>query len=148
MSDNFVRVCKRYLAVVALFALWMQTASANNGPLVSGSYEVLHSTALGSQAQIRIRIHLTNHGSSDLLIQKIILWDFSHPEKGGMHACSVALRAHGAGELTQEFTIPRSEYQLWQKGSRPRFVLEMSGSGGANGKTVVRLDRISGQEAK
>jgi len=43
--------------IVALFARG-QFAPASNAPVVSGSYEVVQNTNLGSQAQIRMRIHL------------------------------------------------------------------------------------------
>ena len=148
MSYKIIRVGKWQLVVAALFAFGVQLAFANNAPLVSGSYQVVQDTTLGSQAQIRMRIHLVNHGSFNLSIQRMTLWDFSHPDKGGTHACAVAVRAHASVETTQEFTIRRSDYQLWQKGLRPRFVLQMTGPGNTKSKAVVRLDRISGQEAK
>ncbi len=155
MSYKILRLCKRCLVVAALLGLGVQFSLATNaspvsgshvsGPLISGSYEVLQDTAHGPQAQIRMRIHLVNHGPSDLSIQRMTLWDFSHPDKGGSHACAVALRAHASSETTQEFTIRRSDYQLWQRGFRPRFVLQMAGPGSAKSKAVVRLDRISGR---
>src|SRR5208283_2217496 len=137
MIYNIVRVSTWRLVVAVLFALVVQFALASNAPLVSGSYEVVQDTTLGSQSQIRMRIHLVNHGPSDLSIQRMTLWDFSHPGKGGSHACAVALRAHTSAETTQEFTILRSEYQLWQKGMRPRFVLQMAGPS-TKSKAVVR----------
>jgi len=148
MSYNILRACKRRLLVAMLLTLGIPFATAGNAPLVSGSYEVLQSKYLGSQAQIRIRIHLVNHGPSDLSIQRMTLWDFSHPDKGGTNAYAVALRAHASAETTQEFTIRRADYQLWQKGLRPRFVLQMGGKDSSKSTAVVRLDRISGQEAK
>ncbi len=148
MSYNILRACKRYLVVATLLALGTLFATASNAPLVSGSYEVVQNKDLGSQAEIRMRIHLVNHGPSDLSIQRMTLWDFSHPDKGGTNACAVALHAHASAETTQEFTIRRSDYQLWQKGLRPRFVLQLGGKGSTKSTAVVRLDRISGQEAK
>ncbi len=148
MSYNILRACKRRLLVAILLTLGIPFATARNAPLVSGSYKVVQSENVGSQAQIRIRIHLVNHGPSDLSIQKMTLWNFSHPDRGGTIACAVALRAHASAETTQEFTIRRADYQFWQKGLRPRFVLQMGGKGSSKSTTVVRLDRISGQEAK
>jgi hypothetical protein len=148
MSYRILRVCKWRLVVAALFALVVQFAPASNAPLVSGSYEVVQNTDLGSQAQIRMRIHLVNHGPNDLSIQRMTLWDFSHPDRGGSHACAVTLHAHASAETTQEFTIRRPEYELWQRGLRPRLVLQMGGPGSTKSTAVVRLDRVSGQEAK
>jgi hypothetical protein len=148
MNYNNLRFCNRWLVILALFALGVQPALAKNAPLVSGSYQVVESKDLGSESQIQIRIHLVNHGSSDFSIQRMTLWDLSHADKGGTSACAVALRAHASAETTQQFTIRRSDYQSWQRGFRPRLVLQMAGPGRAKSKTVVRLDRISGKEAK
>ena len=150
MNHNILRFGKLPLVMAALFSLGVQSAPARNVPLVSGSYEVLQKTALGSQTQIRIRIHLVNHGPHELSIQRLTLWDSSHPEKGGSIACAVALPAHNSAETTQEFTIPQSEFQMWQRGLRPRFILQIGAPGKTIPKstTVVRLERISGQEAK
>jgi hypothetical protein len=147
MSSRILGVGKWRLAVVALFALG-QFAAASNVPLVSGSYQVVQNTKLGPQAQIRMRIHLVNHGPNDLDIQSITLWDFSHPDRGGTHACAVTVHPHASAETTQEFTIRRPEYELWRRGLRPRLVLQLGGPGRPKSTAVVRLDGISGQEAK
>ena len=148
MSYNILSICKRLLVVAALFVFGVQLALASSAPRVSGSYQVLQDINLGSQSQIRVRIHLVNHGPADLFIQKMTIWDFSHPDKGGMHTCAVTLRAHAFVDTTQEFTIDRPEYQLWQRGLRPRFVLQTAGPGNTRGQAVVRLDRMSVKEAK
>jgi hypothetical protein len=95
-----------------------------------------------------MHIHLVNQGPSDLSIQRTTLWDFSHPDKDDSHACAVTLRAHASAETTQEFTIERSEYRLWQRGLRPRLVLRIGGPTGTKSTAVLRLHRISGLEAK
>ncbi len=140
--------------VAALLLVGIQFALGSNAPVVSGSYSLLQNKALGVQVQVRIRIHLVNHGPSDLSVQRMTLWDFSHPDKGGSRACALVLRAHASADITEEFIVSRSDYQQWQKGFRPRFVFEMAGPGNAAGRpiakstVVVRLDRTSGQEGK
>ena len=148
MNCKILRMCTNLLLVAVIFVFATGLARAAIAPPVSGSYEVVRNTALGSEVQIRVRIHLVNHGPSDLIIQRMTLWDFSHADKGGSRACALTLHAHASAETTQEFTIPRSDYQLWHKGLRPRFVLQMAGPANTKSKAVVRLDRISGQEAK
>ncbi len=135
------------LVVAALFTLSVPCARANE-PLVSGSYRVLGSKSLGDQSQIQLRIHLVNHGPSDLAIERVTVWDFSHADIGGTSACAVALPANASADTTLQFTIRRSDYEQWRRGFRPRLVLQMAGPGRAKSKTVVRLDRIAGQEAK
>ena len=147
MRYKILRTSKWGFVVAALLAVVLQVASASNAPLVSGSYEVVRNTNLGSQTQIQIRIHLVNHGANNLSIQRITLWDFSHPDKGGTRACALTLRAHASADTTQEFTIRRPKYESWRRGLRPRLVLEMAAAARTKSTAVVRLDRISGKEA-
>ena len=141
---------KCWLGMAALFVLGAQLSQAASTPLFSGSYQVLKNKNddLGSHSQIQLRIRLVNHSPADVSVQRMTLWDSSHAEKGGTSACLVSLRAHSSAVTTQQFTIRRSDYQLWQKGFRPRLVLQLTGPGPSKSKVVVRLDRISGREAK
>ena len=160
MNNIFVLGKWMLVATAALFALGAQAALASNEPLVSGSYQVLKSKDLDPQSHIQsnrqpqiqshiqLRIHLVNHGPSDLAIERVTLWDFSHADKGGTSACTLALHANASADTTLQFTIRRSDYELWHRGFRPRLVLEMAGPGRTKNKTVVRLDRTPGQEAK
>jgi hypothetical protein len=148
MSYKSLRTWKWGVVVAALLAVVVQVAPASNAPLVSGSYEVVRNRNLGSQTQIQIRIHLVNHGPNNLSIQRLTLWDFSHPDKDGTHACALTLRAHASADTTQEFTIRRPEFESWRRGLRPRLVLEMAAPARTRSTAVVRLDRISGKEAK
>ena len=136
------------LAIAALFGLSVPLALANAAPAVSGTYQVVRKRLLGSQSQIQMRLHLVNHGSTAVLVQRITLWNLAHAERGGSTTCAVAVPAHASADTTVQFSIRRSDDKLWQKGFRPRLVLQMAGPGGMNSKAVVRLDRTSGQEAK
>ncbi len=147
MSYQFLCRCKSPIVVAALLIIG-QFVVASNTPLVSGSYEIVQNRDLGSETQIRMRIHLVNHGPNNLAIRRMSLWDFSHPEKGGSQACALMLHAHASAETTQEFTMRRPDYESWRSGQRPRLVLEMAAAGSAKSTAVVRLDRISGREAK
>lgn len=154
MSGNIVRFCRTYLMVAAILPVGIQFAPASNAPVVSGSYSVVQNQDLGTRVQIRMHIHLMNSGPSDLSIQRMTLWDFSHPDKGGSRACALTLHAHASADTIQEFTISRSDYWQWQRGFRPRFVLDVAGPRNAASRqgpkstVVVRLDRSSGQEGR
>jgi hypothetical protein len=147
MNNSVVRVSKSWLLAAALFLL-CQFAAASNTAQVSGTYAVVQMTNLGQQEQIQLHIHLVNHGATSLSIQRMTIWDFSHPEKGGTRTCSVALGAHGYADTTQEFTIRREDYQLWEKGVKPRLMLQVMGPKNIKSKAMVRLDRDSSQEVR
>jgi len=148
MIHNVLHCCKPRLLLVALLALGFELASASNSPLVSGSYHILQNADLGSEVQVHILLHLVNHGPSVLSIERVTLWDFSHPDKGGSNACAITLRPRASADTTQEFTIKRMEYEQWKKGLRPRLVLQMTGPRNTKSTVTVRLDRLAGEEAK
>ena len=124
-----------------------QFAQAADAAQLSGAYQLVHKTDLGPQTRVRLRLHLANHAARDLHIQRLTLWDFSHPDRGGSQACSIVVRAGASVDTTQEFVIRRAEYDLWRRGARPRVVLEMQSPSGRNTTEVVRLDRISSGKA-
>lgn len=125
-----------------------QWALASKAPVISGGYDVIQRKELGSQEQIRVHIHLLNRGASSVSVQRITIWGRSRPEKGGTRSCAVTLGAHGAADTTQEFTIRRADYQLWQKGHHPRLILDLSDSVKHRSRAVVRLEHLSSQEVK
>jgi hypothetical protein len=137
-----IRKCNS-LVVAGLLVFAIQFANAGEAARVSGSYQVVGKAALGSQTRVQLQIHLTNHGQHDLHIQRLTLWDFSHPEKGGTQACAMVVHAGASADTTQAFTIPHAEYELWSRGTRPRLVVEVQSPGGRTTTQVVRLDRTS-----
>lgn len=124
-----------------LLVLAVPLSQATDAFRLSGSYQVIEKTDLGSQTRVRLQLRLTNHGPNELHIQRLTLWDFSHPHKGGSQPCTIVLGAGASIGTTQEFTIPRAEYELWTRGTRPRLVVEVQSSRGRTAAEAVRLDR-------
>jgi hypothetical protein len=144
MKCRIVRICDYLLVVAGLFMFTTRFAQASDVSQLSGSYQVVQKTDLGSQTHLRLQLHLTNHGPRPLHIQRLTLWDFPHADEGATQACSIVVRTGASADTTQEFTIPRSEYKLWRRGTRPRLVLQIKAPGGRGTAKVVRLDRVSG----
>ena len=147
MNCKNFRTCSYLLVVAGFLVLATSFSRASGAPPVSGSYQVVEKTNLGSQTRVRVQLHLTNHGQQALRIQRLTLWDLSHPGKGGTQACSIVIRAGGSTDTTQEFTIRRPEYEMWRRGTRPRLILEGQAPDGRKTIAVVRLDRASGGKA-
>jgi len=141
MNWGKFHLCQCLLMVACVPACLV--AQAVTIPRVAGSYEVLHQSDAAGQTQVRIQLHLVNRGGGDLRIQRITLWDFSHPMKGGTQACSLVIHSASSADTKQEFTIPRAEYALWRRGAKPRLVLEVTVPGGHSGTEVVSLERAS-----
>ena len=139
-----IQLCICLFAMACLSALPVRAAQGSAAPHVSGSYQILRQSETGGQTRTRLLVHLVNHAGRDLRIQRITLWDFSHPARGGTQPSSLLLRSAGSADTTLEFTIPRAEYEFWRRGARPRLVLEIAGVNGHPGSEAVRLDHVSG----
>ncbi len=132
--------CVLFLTLL-LCAFAAQGATAGSVP-VSGSYQVLRKTSLGSQTKILLRLHLTNRGQVVLYLQGILLWDFAQPPGGAHHASLITLPSGTSEDTNQEFVIPRLQFEQWRRGLRPRVVLDLRTATGARITQAIRLDRI------
>jgi len=142
MQWGTMRICKSLLVIAGLWIFSLPVARANDTARLSGTYQVIHKSEVSGQARIQIQVHIVNPRSRSLHIQRMTLWDFSHPAKGGSQPCSLVVNSTSSADTTQEFTIPREEYDLWRRGARPRLVLEIATPTGHPTTEVVHLDRI------
>jgi len=145
MNSQFFRRGKFSLALALMLAFAWQLCQGNDIKRLSGSYRVIHKTEIGLQNRIRLQLHLTNPGQSDLVIQRVALWDFSHLSREGVRACSLVLRAGSSVDITQEFTVPRSEYESWRGSRGPRLLLEVMLPSGRKAIEAVHLNGTSGK---
>jgi hypothetical protein len=125
-----------------LLASW--TWGANAAPArLSGSYEVIGKSRVGAGMKVSLRFHLKNQGPETLHLQKVTLADFGHRPAGVAGGVAIALQPGSSQEMIQEFVIPRQELEEWQKGVRPRVVLEFGSAQGARVTEEVRLERVT-----
>jgi hypothetical protein len=147
MKRTTIPICHCLLMIIGLAAASVAVPQPGTAPPLSGSYKIIKSEKNGqTEAQVTVQLHLVNRTPRDLHIQRMTLWDFSHPLKGGTHACSLVVHSSASAGTTQQFTIPRSELDLWKRGTKPRLVLELAAPNGHPSTAVVRLDRASGKE--
>lgn len=143
MNCRVPRIWQCLLAVAEVFAFVTVCTNTLQAAQLSGSYQIIQKTDVGPQTRVRLQLHLINHESRELRIQRLTLWDLSHPDQGGSQACAIVLHAGDAADVEQEFSISHTEYELWRRGSRPRLVLEVRTPNGGRSSEVVHLDRIS-----
>lgn len=142
---NWERLKHFGLLVVAGFSIvLLQLAQASAERPLSGTYKVLRESQAGNQVRVRLQLHLVNPRTRDLHIQRITLWEFSHPAKDGTQASSVALHPGASADVTQEVTISRAEYELWKRGAKPRVVLDVAAPSGRFTREVIHLERALG----
>jgi hypothetical protein len=124
-----------------LFTFGAQPANAANLP-ISGTYEVIQKTDLGSQSKVVMRFHLTNRGQAPLLLQALSLSDFGHRPGRAPLATSITLPPGSSEAISQSFVIPRLQFDQWKMGASPRVVLELQTTIGTRITQAVRLERV------
>lgn len=145
MKTKVLQGCNYLFVIAGLFVLALPLAQGSDASRVSGSYQVLSKTELRPQIRVRLQLHLTNHEGYELHIQRLTLWDFSHP--GGTQTCSIVIQSGTSVYTTQEFTVPRPEYELWSRGARPRLVVDAQSPDGHKVTHVIRLERTTAGKA-
>jgi len=131
-----------FLIGLLLCVLGAQIASAANAS-ISGSYEVVEKSDLGSQVKVVVRFHLTNLGQAPVILQGVVLSDFAYPHTRAAHSSAITLPPGTVEEFTQEFVIPRAEFDQWHRGLRPKVILELKTAAGAGMTQAVRLERAA-----
>jgi hypothetical protein len=146
MNHRTFRHCCISVAVL-LFTFAVRPANAASVP-ISGSYEIVQKADLGSQTKILVRYHLTNRGQSSLSVQGVLLSDFAHPPNGGPLKPPVTLSPGASGDISQELVIPRLQFDQWQRGVRPRAILELQTAAGARATQAIRLGRVAARKGE
>jgi hypothetical protein len=135
------------LATAVWLAIALQFVQAADVKHLSGSYQVAQKTDRGAQSSVRLVFRLTNQGEGDLSIQRIALWDFSHPGREAMRPCTLVIPRGSSTETTQEFTVPRSELESWRGANGLRLLLEVRLPSGRMTTEVVHLNAAPGRKA-
>jgi hypothetical protein len=131
---------RRSLCAVARLVLCLVFASASvlcaQQPRIQGSYAVRSEWKSANEVHLTLELSLFNCGDADLTAARLVLQDsLLIRDYGAFPTLSIA--AGKAGFVRSEFTIPLREYDLWQKGRRPNFLLETESGGRERRKRVI-----------
>jgi hypothetical protein len=145
MNSKVLRCGRFSLVLASSLAIALQLCQGSDIKRLSGTYHVVQATEVGAHKRVQLQVRLTNQGQTDLVIQRLALWDFSHPSREGVRVCSLTIRAGSSVSTTQEFTVPRSEYESWRESHGPRLLLEVVLPSGRKTIEVLHLNGTSGK---
>jgi hypothetical protein len=136
---------RRGIATTVLFLTLitgvLSAADIKASPRVFGSCSVVQVSSAGRETRVELRLHLVNPNAQAISIERLRLITL-RPVAAKRLPSPILLSAHGAGETTQEFTVPTPEYQFWQRGLRPALHLELRTEAGERLHETVRLNRV------
>jgi len=115
---------------------------------VAGFYGVKNVNDLGTQVRVTLQVRLTNTGESDLSTAKLALRSSLPAGKDHGAITPLALRPRATASFTQDFTISRTEYEMWKKGAKPALSISTQTAGGKTLTRTIKLLPIRAQEAK
>jgi len=119
----------------------------------AGFYKILKVTNQGETVEVRISLRVFNYSEADVKDATISLESFRpHPpgvgeawekEQPSFRGLTLHVNERQAtAPLEATFTVPAREYQLWQKGARPRFVIDyQDAAGGPQHRAIVLIRR-------
>jgi hypothetical protein len=139
--------CHAVVVSLLLFVCGAECASAANAPVI-GDYELVQKVDLGSHTRVLLRLHLTNRGGSAVYLERILLADFGHPLIPAPRGSAMVLHSHTSELTTQEFVIPRLQFDEWRRGLRPKVILGLRTASGARYSQAIRLDRAPARKGE
>lgn len=125
--------------VTLIFLLGALPISAKNGRDFSGFYTVSNVVDQGNQALVTLQVQLFNHSDADVQQAVVALRGIGGGQLGTFHALKT-WRNRSEVRMTQQFVVPKHEFQNWQHGGQP---LLMVVTHDANGQRYDRFVQMS-----
>lgn len=108
--------------VVSLGLVVAISAAAKNGRDFAGFYSVSNVTDQGNQVALTLRVQVFNHSDLDLKQPLLTLRESPGRALGAFQPVKL-WRNHGELRLTQQFVVPKREFERWHKGSQPALMV-------------------------
>jgi len=128
------------LVLIAALLLLPVAGLAKDGRDFAGFYSVSNVVEQGDQMVLTLQLHLFNYSDADLK-QAVVTLRASQPAPALAQFQPVKLwRNRTEVKLAQQVVVPRHEFELWQKGTRPALFVVYHDS---NGQRWERFAQVS-----
>jgi len=117
-----VRHSQAVLLVSLVLLLTAISAPAKNGRDFAGFYNISNAVEQGDQMVVTLRVQV--HNNSDADVKQAVL-TLRQPGAGvlGTFQPVKLWRNHGEVRLTQQFVVPKHEFESWHRGSQPALMV-------------------------
>jgi len=134
-----VRSLRLSLPIVVAACLWACTSAGAAGNEVVGAYWFAGVTDQGTQVCVTLHLRLVNNDSRELTISGYALRGLLPRGRQAPVTAAAHLLPREAAEFTQQFTVPRAEYERWRKGARPLLQVTLQSEEGREVTRTVEL---------
>ena len=136
---EFRRIFAGVLFVGALSLLLSTAGRAQEKTGLHGFYSFTDVTASAETVTLTLNLRLFNSSGTDLTNATLTLHDSSLPSTIYGQFLGVTLPAGQSAVFSKRVNVPRREYQAWQQGRHPNFVVEYTDIAGHQISRPVQL---------
>jgi hypothetical protein len=135
---KFARFSQAVLLVSLALVLSAVTASAKNGRDFAGFYSVSNVVDQGDQIFVTLRVQLFNNSDADVTRAVLTLRENPGGPLGTFQPVKL-WRNHGEVRLTQQFMVPKHEFERWHQGVQPALMVVTHDENGQRHDRFVQL---------
>ncbi len=129
----------RPIFICALILFVAGLTLAKDGPDFHGSYHIGEVSDLGEEVRVQLTFRIFNQSGADVVGATITLEDRMLPKKEHGSLSPVDIRAGESERLSGWFTVPRREYEHWEKGAAPQLRIDCKDPSGKQARQRVPL---------
>jgi hypothetical protein len=143
MEENIMKTSRFSCAVLIFVSLMICAlagvpALAKDGRDFAGFYNVSNVVEQGDQMVITVRVQVFNNSDADVKQAVLTLRQNPGPALGTFPSVKL-WRNHGEVRLTQQFVVPKHEFEQWHKGTQPALMVVTHDSTGQRYDRYVQL---------
>lgn len=132
--------CSRAWMVLAALSvlLFSMTASAKNGRDFAGVYSVSNVVDQGNQMLLTLHVRVNNNSEADVKQAVLTLREVGGGPLGTFQPVKL-WRNHGEVRLSQQFVVPKRDFESWHKGAQPALMVVTHDESGQRYDRFVQL---------
>jgi hypothetical protein len=134
------RFSQAVLLVLLALMLSAVTVSAKDGRDFAGFYSVSNVVDQGDQIFVTLRVQLFNHSDADVTQAVLTLRQNPGGPLGTFQPVKL-WRNHGEVRLTQQFVVPKHEFERWYQGVQPALMVVTHDENGQRHDRFVQISR-------
>jgi len=129
-----------YVTFLFLLLAIIPTNAANHGAF-QGFFNFRQVSVLDSQVSITLDVKILNHTGADVHGATISVQSSYQPKTSYGSFPAISIASGHTTDLSQALNLPQMEFQRWQSGAKPRFLISYTDESGNTVQQSIELTR-------